>query len=338
MKKLLTILLALSLLTCSVLYLTACEKGTEQTTDVYMPDGAPALSMAQLMSEDNQFDTSVRYHVVDANSIKTYVTGETPDAELCVLPINLAAQLLGQGDVYRMLGTVTHGNIYFLSAKFSDSISNNNLSSLIGKTVGCIQLENVVGLTLRLVLADHDIAYEIVESVDAAQEGVVNLINIGDPATMITPAAEFDYMVAAEPIVTTKVVATDGLLKQVGDLQKLYGEGGYPQAVLVAKSSFIDANKTFINSFVEAVTENAEWLMNESTDAETIAAAISANLPDGATPTFKAQNLNKTVIGNCAIRFENAADSQAEVVQFLQKLSLVSGNNFAVDEKFFYIG
>ena len=46
------------------------------------------------MSEENDFDANVQYHVVNANTIQTYVTGENPDAELCVLPVNAAAQAL----------------------------------------------------------------------------------------------------------------------------------------------------------------------------------------------------------------------------------------------------
>ena len=82
---------------------------------IAMPDGAPALALAQLMSENMQFGGTVNYSVVNANTIQTYVTGENPQAELCVLPVNAAAMALGSGENYKMLGTVTHGNIYILS-------------------------------------------------------------------------------------------------------------------------------------------------------------------------------------------------------------------------------
>ena len=177
MKKLLSVLLSAMLLVSGMALFAACTPNAPEdpiivlpsdpvVADVYAPDGAPALSLAQLMSEDMQFGegNTVTYNVVAASSIQTFVTGEEPQAELCVLPVNAAAKLLGKGDVYQMLGTVTHGNIYVLSAAskgYADLTSANLKEQLLGKTVGCIQLDNVVGLTLKVVLDNSDIPFEV---------------------------------------------------------------------------------------------------------------------------------------------------------------------------------
>ena len=344
MKRLLTVLLsALFLVTGSALF-AACDKESARVS-VYMPDGAPALAMAQLMSEEMQFGGEVSYNVVDSTAIQTYVGGDDPQADVCVLPVNLAAQTMGSGSVYRMLGTVTHGNIYFLSSKHPDAaLTAENLADLlVGKTVGCIQLNNVVGLTLRLVLAQNDVDYAVIEDVSQAASDKVNILNIADPASGITHAAEYDYMVAAEPVVTTKVNATasnaEGMrLVNVGDLQALYGEGGYPQAVLVAKTSLIESQPAFIESLIEAVKANADWVKAETTSVESIVAAVSAHLPSGAKGTLTVQNLNKDVIGRCAVRFAAAAECKEEVNAFLAALSQAAGKTFAVSDAFFYEG
>ena len=344
MKRLLTVLLsALFLVTGSALF-AACDKESARVS-VYMPDGAPALAMAQLMSEEMQFGGEVSYNVVDSTAIQTYVGGDDPQADVCVLPVNLAAQTMGSGSVYRMLGTVTHGNIYFLSSKHPDAaLTAENLADLlVGKTVGCIQLNNVVGLTLRLVLAQNDVDYAVIEDVSQAAADKVNILNIADPASGITPAAEYDYMVAAEPVVTTKVNATasnaEGMrLVNVGDLQALYGEGGYPQAVLVAKTSLIESHSAFVESLIEAVKANADWIKAETTSVENIVAAVSAHLPSGAKGTLTVQNLNKDVIGRCAVRFAAAAECKEEVNAFLAALSQAAGKTFSVSDAFFYEG
>lgn len=344
MKRLLTVLLsALLLVTGSALF-AACEKEPAKVS-VYMPDGAPALAMAQLMSEEMQFGGEVDYNVVDSTTIQTYIGGEEPQADVCVLPVNLAAQTMGSGMTYRMLGTVTHGNIYFLSAKHPETaLSADNLSELlVGKTVGCIQLSNVVGLTLKLVLAKNDIPYAVIEDVSQAASDKVNILNIADPAAGITPAAEYDYMVAAEPVVTTKVNATASnaegkRLVNVGDLQALYGEGGYPQAVLVAKTSLIESHSAFVEALIAAVKANADWVKAETTSVESIVAAVSAHLPSGAKGNLTVQNLNKGVIERCAVRFAAAADCKAEVNAFLSALSEVAGKTFAVSDEFFHEG
>lgn len=361
LKKFVSVLLVVLTLAFGMTFLAACQQPdppetpggetgggsggstTVQTTDVsvYAPDGAPALALAQLMSEDMTFSTSsakynVDYNVVAPTTIQTYVSGNN-QADLCVLPINAAAKVLGTGSTYKMLGVVTHGNIFIITADGEAAqLTTENLSSLIGKKVGSIQLGNVVGLTLKLVLQQNDIPY--VTGTDpsaAADPNAVNLYNITDPTT-ISPALPYDYMVAAEPVISAKT--STGALKVVGNLQTLYGEGGYPQAVLVAKADFINGNKAFVEAFIEAMQENVDWLAAQTTSAETVIAAIQKGLPDGASPTFNAKNLTKTVIANCSIRFDSAADSKQEVKDFLAKLSEVAGETYTVSDNFFYAG
>ena len=130
---------------------------------VYMPDGAPALALAKLMNEENQFgQTSVEYNVVPANTIGAQVNGADPAADICVLPVNAASKLLGSGEKYKMLGTVTNGNLYLLT-KDGESITEQNVSSLTGKKIGVINLANVPGLTLKIILNKYDVAFETLQ-------------------------------------------------------------------------------------------------------------------------------------------------------------------------------
>lgn len=325
------------MLTAGTALFAACSD--EDGIDVYAPDGAPALALAQLMGDEMQFgsDKSVNYNVVNANTIQTYVTGENPQAELCVLPVNAAAMALGSGENYKMLGTVTHGNIYVVSNTEKTALTAANLEEqLTGKMVGCIQLQSFVGFALQIVLDKYDIEYRITEDNEDVQEGIVNIINISDPAGQITGAAPYDYMVAAEPVVSTKT-GNIPTLEQVGDLQALYGEGGYPQAVLVAKADFIENNAEFVAQFIAAVEANATWLTADATSAETVVSAVASHLPEGSTPTFNAKNLTKNVIEKCAVRFESAASCKEEVKNFLAEITAVNPKmQFNVADAFFY--
>lgn len=136
---------------------------TDNAVTVYAPDGAPALALAGLMDgavSSNGLGKKVTYNIVNASTIQTHVTGANPDADICVLPVNLAANLLGSGDKYTMLGTVTHGNLYVISAKTDEKITVDNLSALKGKTVGVVNLAAVPGLTFKLILNKNGIAYK----------------------------------------------------------------------------------------------------------------------------------------------------------------------------------
>lgn len=336
MKKFLAVVLAVCTLAFGVFAFTACNNDDGEAIDVYAPDGAPALALAQLMSEEMQFDEKVNYHVVNASTIETYVTGEDLRAELCVLPVNAAAAKLGSGENYTMLGTVTHGNIYIVSNTEKTELTRENLAAqLDGKVVGCIQLKSFVGFALQIVLKDLNVDYTVIEDANKPAESGVSIVNIADPGSQITGTATYDYMVAAEPVVSTKTGKIP-TLEIVGDLQELYGEGGYPQAVLVAKNDLIENNATFVGKFIAAVEANAAWLLNEQTSAETIVNAVSSHLPDGSTPTFNAENLTKTVIEHCAVRFESAAVGKDRVKEFLSEITSVNNVQFNVSDSFFY--
>lgn len=319
-----------------VLGVSACAEDTgsgEFSYTVAMPDGAPALAAARLMVEDMQFGVEVNYTVVNSNAITQQVSGGV--ADICILPVNAAVQLAGSGETYSLLGTVTHGNLYMLSAKHPDEqITVSNLKSLVGKTVGCIQLSSFVGNVFKIILEDNDIPYTVVESVSDAKSDSVNLINIAEPSTGITTAAEFDYMIGAEPLVTAKTTGAPAL-KIVGDIQALYGENGFPQAVMLAKNSVIEQNSEFIADFISAVEENAGWIASDDADMTAIVNAINANY-GGATSSLNANNLNSTVISRCAIEFVSATECRQEITDFIDKLEAVTGTTLTIADKFFY--
>ena len=325
MKKLLTALLCAIIAVASAFGLTACgnEKGS---VSVYMPDGAPALAAAQLMADENKFERHVNYEVVDASLIQGMVTGESPKADICILPVNLASKLLGTGTTYKMLGTVTHGNLFLLSAN-GEKITKENISSLIGKTVGVVNLAAVPGLTFKIILGDNNIGYNELGNGGQPDSNKVNLKAV-TPATL----TGCDYYIIAEP-----VASGQRNLKFSGSLQELYGtQGGYPQAVLVAKNTLIETDEAFIEKFMNAIAENAEWLLKDSTQSETIVSAIQNHLTKGLSPQFTADNLSKDVIGNCAIKFVKANDCKEEVNAFIKKLIAVNGPASEVDDGFYY--
>lgn len=297
---------------------------------IYMPDGAPALSLAKYMNEGGD---GAEYHVVDSSTIQTYVTGNSPAADLCILPLNLASKLLGTGETYKMLGTVTHGNLYMLSTDETVQYTTENLSGLIGKTVGVVQLPNVPGLTFKVILNQNDIAWQELTGDDAPASDKVNLKAV--TPDQVSPATGYDCYVAPEPAASVKVDKTP--LAFVGDLQALYGgEKGYPQAVLVGKNTFIAEESEWVENFLAGLDEAAEWLFD--TEASVIVDAVSSHLTEGLTPQLSVANLSATAIEHSGIRFESAADGKDEVNAFLAKMMAVSANSAsAVSDAFYYL-
>lgn len=92
------------------------DAAAEGTRTIYAPDGAPALAIVEMLERNM---TDFTFEVIDASTVQAKVTGANPVADYCILPVNLASKLLGTGSAYKMLGTVTNGNLYFLTVKNS---------------------------------------------------------------------------------------------------------------------------------------------------------------------------------------------------------------------------
>ena len=152
MKKLFSMLLGVVLTLALCFSLAGCNKDYEGKIEIYMPDGAPALAFSRLMNENNTLEREVSYHVVDANTIGTYVANETAAAAL--IPVNAATKLAGTGEKYKMLSVNTHGNLFVVGKQEAGDIN-----ALKGKKIGVVNLANVPGLTFKAILADKGIFY-----------------------------------------------------------------------------------------------------------------------------------------------------------------------------------
>ncbi|MBO5412480.1 MAG: ABC transporter substrate-binding protein [Clostridia bacterium] len=287
---------------------------------VYMPDGAPALALAGAMATDTETD-GVSYRVVDPTLIKTKVTAKdaADNADICVLPLTAATKLLGSGEKYQMLGAVTHGNLYMI-AKDGVQYTAENLSTLVGKTVGVIQLAEVPGLVFKTVLKKNGVEYNDLTGGNSVSATAVNLRAITGPQE-VGVATDVDCFVLAEPAVTAQSAKGYSI---VGDLQALYGgENGYPQAVIVAKNSLIDERAEWLDSFVQGIVQSVSWL--RTADGASIVSAVSAHLEDGyATTNLKAPMLKPEVVERCGVWFSRAKDCSQDVNAFLSVAKEVS--------------
>lgn len=334
MKKILSVIAAAVLSAVCAFAVAGC-KNSENKLKVFVPDGAPALSVAGI--NQTEADKYFTVSAVAAATINTYVTGDNPQADVAVLPVNAAVKLLGDGKNYKMLGTVTHGNLFLMKKPTETDIATPaDLSKLTGKTVGVINLVNVPGLTFKALLKDNGIEFNELKDGAAVDPDKVNLKNV--TAQEAAPVnADCQYFIVPEPAASTKAAVTQGKLSFAGNIQTLYGgEGGYPQAVAVAKASVISSSKKQITALLDSFTFTEGWLKAEDTSPEQIVSAVGAMLSGDIGPMFTAANLTRTVISNCGIRFVSAAESKTEILAYMQKLNGVSANAWGTPADAFF--
>ena len=132
---------------------------SDKTLSLYCPDGAPALSVARLIN-DETIIPNLDINAVVANTINSKVAGENPVADFCILPVNVAVKLLGNANAYQMLGVVTNGNLFILKKQDGKNVTKQNAKEVLNnKKIGVINLANVPGLTLKVVLKDLGVEY-----------------------------------------------------------------------------------------------------------------------------------------------------------------------------------
>lgn len=318
MKKVVSVLLAF---VGSVL-LFGCRTAPEGEVRVFMPDGAPALALAKCLAEDTDGD-GISYCVVDTSKeMKTLLANltnkdEEKNADFCVLPVTAGAKLLGAGDTYQALGIVTQGNLY-LVANTAETTYTSDVSALRGKVVQVAKMNEVPGLTLKAVLARKGVAWQVLDGAERAY----------DKVNLTTASLWPDVELLAEPAVSKRVAAGKGFV--VGDLQKMYGEDGYPQAILVGKRSFLESYPAFTQEFLEKVKDGASWLTTAT--AETLFTAITSHYVDGHTPAFGVENLGAETVARCGIRFDGGDAMKTRIETYLTEVG------FALPSASFYWG
>ena len=295
---------------------------------IYSPDGAPALALSTVMKKDF---ANTEINVVSADKIAGFVSGKDKKADICILPINLASKLIGSGEDYKMLGTITHGNFYFLSTN-ETVVDKENIANLIGKTIGVMQLSNVPGLTLQSVLTTNELAYTIIQNRSEKQQDKVNLMAINKVETART---DIDMFLIPSPQADAKAQTTN--LKFVGSLGELYGDFGFPQAIIVAKNSLLEKNVTFVKEFISQV-KNVETYLKEENKKE-ICSLLHSKMESGLTPVFHENNLTSESIARSKIKFIECKNSKETVEIFIQKLKAVNPNSVQeFSENFYYLG
>lgn len=324
MKKLLTLLLSI-LTVFTMTFFGGCND--QESYTFYCPDGAPALSIAGFMSNQENFgaDKPFSYNVVSASEINNAILKEK--ADFVIMPLNSATKLYkdaGSSD-YKMVSVITHGNFYLMSKTTITSAQD-----LIGKVIYVPQSGKVPDLTLQASLTKNQIPFEsgdspiedkvvlnyslveasnIVKGMIAGNVGI-EIGLIPEPAATNLEAKGFDYQIS---------------LQQLYDAQNL----SYPQAVLMVKESIAKKEKDLIFAMANAFAENVKFAENNPKKAvETIKMVFETS--------SLADNLSSNAVKRCNIYWQGASYAKDQVLNYINDIRGISVD-FAnqIDEDFF---
>ena len=323
MKKLLSLLLGL-VIAFTTFSLVACDTpdSQSQTLKMYAPDGAPALSIAKFINDNENFidGVTVDYNVVSANDIGPKMA--QGQADLIVMPINAASKLYKAkaSDPYKMVAVVTHGNLFLMSSQSTD------LNGLIGKVVGVIGQGLVPDLTFRLVLKAHNLL-DFVQVGEAPVEGKIVLRYFNDAPSMIPLLKQGVLSVGLlpEPACTNLTKMPNNYTWNRIDVQELYDSEAksYPQAVLMVKSSVLTKYPTLVEKISEKFDLAVQWVVENPTNAVT---AVASKLAQGLTPSLNANNISDQVVENCKIKWLASSEAKEYCRKYINSVISVGTN------------
>ncbi|NLX61693.1 MAG: ABC transporter substrate-binding protein [Tissierellia bacterium] len=266
MKRTFIILLALLLI-----FTVACtgteEKGTLETGEIeevhkeqlekqivkfYFPAGVPSLTVAKLVKENPNIDENIAIE---------YELQSTPDllaskvlkeeADIAIVPSNLAAQLYNKGIPYKLAGTSVWGTLYLVGTE-----DLNSIDDLRGKEITSFGKNLTPDLVFKYVMSQN--------SLDVNKDIAINYLSAASEVGPQFISGKTNLALLSEPQTTNILMKKEDariLIDFNEEWSRITGhENGYPQASLIIKTDLIDSHRNFVEKFLEVYEDSLKWI------------------------------------------------------------------------------
>lgn len=320
-KRMIKILILAICIAC----LSGCSSKENLKEDVSvkvsMPDGLPSIALSKLAFENKNIKDgyNVNYNIEKTpdNLSTTVMKGE---ADIAVVPSNMAAIAYNKTKNYEIAGTTGLGSFYLVS---NDDIGG--FKDLKGKEVVNTGKGLTPDITNKFIiksngLNEKDIKFTYVNSANE----LVPMIISKKANTAIVPEPALTALKIKNPEI--KVVKS--LNEEYKNITK--SDYGYPQATIIVKSDFAKNNKEFVNLFLEGVKESIIFVNSNPDKAGEYCEKIGVGT--------KKEVINKS-IENANLQFigiEESIKDYKDYYKILSEYDVKSIGGKIPDEKVFY--
>ena len=320
-KRMIKILILAICIVC----LSGCSSKENLKEDVSvkvsMPDGLPSIALSKLAFENKNIKDgyNVNYNIEKTpdNLSTTVMKGE---ADIAVVPSNMAAIAYNKTKNYEIAGTTGLGSFYLVS---NDDIGG--FKDLKGKEV----VNTGKGLT-------PDITNKFIIKSNGLNEKDINFtyVNSANELVPMIVSKKANIAIVPEPALTALKIKNPEI-KVVKSLNEEYknitkSDYGYPQATIIVKSDFAKNNKEFVNLFLEGVKESIIFVNSNPDKAGEYCEKIGVGT--------KKEVINKS-IENANLQFIGVEESIKDYKGYYKILSeydVKSIGGKIPDEKVFY--
>ena len=308
MRKYLAILIVVTLI-ISVCAFAACDNNNEELT-LYVPDGAPALSVAKIISDGKVGSHKVTTAVTTGEAvIAKCASGE---ADLAVLPTNAALKICNTRNDYRIFSVNVYGVLYVVGTEHIDDIVD-----LKGETLYSIGQANTPEYVFKAICDNASVDYADVDDGSAIDGNKVNILYQTDASTIIPQILQgkVKFALIGEPAVTQLQAKAANLGKTVEvlfDLQEEWQQAtdsdqvGYPQASMIVKKRLLQSQ--FAKQLFNVLEANGEFVLSHCEQLNGIMSGAGSSL----TLNYTADLLNR-----CNLTAISASSAKADIERYL---------------------
>lgn len=241
-------------LIASLLLVVGCveERAVNQEEiNFYYPNGLPALTVAKLVKDNPILDESISINYEMQKTPDLLVTKILKEeADIAIVPSNLAAQAFNKGIPYKIVATASWGTIYLAGTEEVKSFED-----LKGKEIHSFGKGLTPDLVLRFVLSKNGI--------DPEEDVKITYLNSAADLGPLFISGKASLAVLAEPLAANMLIKKEDA-NIIFDLNKEWGkitgsDKGYPQASLIIKSDLIDKNKDFVENLLKEYEKSRVW-------------------------------------------------------------------------------
>lgn len=296
MKKFTTILIIM----LSVLIISCSNTNKvveERNVTMILPDGLPSIAISKAINDKEKVE----------NINIEYLIQKTPDlllaelmkgeAELAIIPSNLALQAYKKGLDYKIAATIGWGSFYLVA---DENITT--IEELKGKEVYNTGKGLTPDIIFKEILASNDL-----------YDTDLTLSYVGSAAELspLVVTGKAKYAVVPEPALST-VLSKNPDLKVLLNLNEEWSKlkdtkEGYPQSTLVIKESFYNEIKDngAYDKLLEVINNAEEYTQSNPQEVakicETIGITVNKEVIDS---SIKNSNIKFTPIEHCIDEYE----------------------------------
>ncbi|MFK4784836.1 ABC transporter substrate-binding protein [Fusobacterium sp. MFO224] len=287
---------------------------------VIAPAGAPMMTLLKTMDEnEGMLNKDIEYEILNASDVLASKI-ISKEADIAIVPSNLASNLYNRGIDIRLVSTSVWGVLYLVSR--NDSI----------KTWDDLRGKEIVSIGRNLT-PDAILQYLIkANGLEVGKDIKVNYINSAPELAQLFLAGKIDTAIIPEPILSSVLMKEKetNIIFNIQDEWEKASKAAIPQAVMIVQADLVENDREFLDKFVESYKNSIEWVNANPNKAGEISSK------------FNKKNQGEIIassISRSNLMFKSAKDSKKDLEEYYEVLlkfnpKLIGGK--LPDDKFYY--